>query len=297
VTMSDTVRRQHRQVAVAETALPRWVGAALVLLGGGIVACVVLGPLVLDLMVYRVSESARRQVIGVDATGLFVVAPVSIAVGVTVLRGRRNLVPLGLAPAVFAAYTYTQLFVGNEYLHRPGNVEKFSPLLLATFVLALAVIVGVTNLWSNMPLPRTSPHTDRVAGVTMLLIAAFVVVGIHLPSYVDAISAHPTGQGYLADPTVFWLVKFIDLGLLTPAAVTVGVGMLRGRQWALRPMYAIVGGYALLGISVAAMAVEMYVSGDPDGSLGMVLASGVAATSLVLLAGYLYRPLFNWRSN
>jgi hypothetical protein len=41
----------------------------------------------------------------------------------------------------------------------------------------------------------------------------------------------------------------------------------------------------------------MYVSGDPDGSLGMVLASGVAATSLVLLAGYLYRPLFNWRSN
>jgi len=58
-------------------------------------------------------------------------------------------------------------------------------------------------------------------------------------------------------------------------------------------MYAIVGGYALLGISVAAMAVAMYASGDPAGSLGMVLASGVAATSLVLLAAYLYGPLFN----
>src|SRR4051794_41870146 len=111
--MSDTVRRQHRQVAVAETALPRWVGVALVLLGAGIVACVVLGPLVLDLMVYRVSQPARRQVIGVDATGLFVVAPVSIPVRGAILRGRGDLVPLGLAPAVFAAYTYTQQFAGH----------------------------------------------------------------------------------------------------------------------------------------------------------------------------------------
>lgn len=289
----ETVRRQHRGIAVAETAPPpRWVGVALILLGLAIVTCVVLGPLVLDLMVYRVSQSARRQVVGVDATGLFAVAPWSIAVGVAVLRGRGGLVPLGLAPAVFAAYTYSQLFVGNEYLHRPGNIEKFSPLLLATFVLALAVIVGVANVWSTVPLPRTSPRADHVAGVTLLLIATFVVLGIHLPSYLDAVSAHPTGQGYLADPTVFWLVKFMDLGVLTPAAVTVGVGMLRRRPWARRPMYAIVGGYALLGTSVAAMAVVMYVGGDPDGSLAMVLASGVAATALVLLAGSLYRPLF-----
>jgi hypothetical protein len=291
--LKETVRPEDRRLAVPGAASPvRWVGVALVLLGVTIATCVVLGPLVLDLMVYRVSQSARRQVIGVDATGLLVVAPSSIAVGVGVLRGRRNLLPLGLAPAVFAAYTYSQLFVGNEYLHRPGNIERFSPLLLATFVLASAVIVGVTGTWLRMPLPRTSPRADRVAGVTMLLIAAFVVLGIHLRGYVDAISAHPTSQGYLADPTVFWLVKFMDLGMLTPAAVTLGVGMLRRRSWARRPMYAFVGGYALLGISVLAMAVAMYVSDDPDGSLAMVLSAGIAASALVLVAAYLYRPLF-----
>lgn len=290
--LKETVRPEDRRIAEAGAASPgRWVGVALILLGVAIVTCVVLGPLVLDLMVYRVSQSARRQVIGVDVTGLFVVAPSSIAVGVAVLRGGRNLLPLGLAPAVFAAYTYSQLFVGNEYLHRPGNIERFAPLLLATFVLASAVIVGVTSTWLTMPLPRTSPRADRVAGVTMLLIAAFVVLGIHLRSYVDAISAHPTSRGYLADPTVFWLVKFMDLGMLTPAAVTLGVGMLRCRSWARRPMYAFVGGYALLGISVAAMAVAMYVGGAPDGSLAMVLSSGVAASALVLVAAYLYRPL------
>ena len=57
-------------------------------------------------------------------------------------------------------------------------------------------------------------------------------------------------------------------------------------------MYAFVGGYALLGISVLAMAVAMYVSDDPDGSLAMVLSAGVAASALVLVAAYLYRPLF-----
>lgn len=168
--LKETVRPQDRRIAVAGTASRvRWVAVALILLGVAIVTCVVLGPLVLDLMVYRVSQSARRQVIGVDATGLLVVAPSSIAIGVAVLRGRRNLLPLGLAPAVFAAYTYSQLFVGNEYLHRPGNIERFAPLLLATFVLASAVIVGVTSTWLTMPPPPTSPRADRVAGADVRL--------------------------------------------------------------------------------------------------------------------------------
>jgi O-antigen/teichoic acid export membrane protein len=83
----------------------------------------------------------------------------------------------------------------------------------------------------------------------------------------------------------------MDLGIVAPIAVTVGVGMLQGRRWARRPMYALVGGYALLGLSVVAMAVTMYLAGDPDGSLIMVLASAAAAATLVGLACFLYRPL------
>jgi hypothetical protein len=33
---------------------------------------------------------------------------------------------LALGPAIFAMCTYSQLFLGNEFLRIPGNVERFS---------------------------------------------------------------------------------------------------------------------------------------------------------------------------
>ena len=125
----------------------------------------------------------------------------------------------------------------------------------------------------------------------LLTIAGFIALALHLPTYLDTVSGSPTDVGNLTSPTAFWLVKFMDLGIVVPAAVVVGVGMLRGRRWAVRPMCALVGGYALLGSSVAAMAVTMLVAGDDDSSLAMVVASCRAALALLGLAAYLYRPL------
>jgi hypothetical protein len=276
----------------ASRELPRggvsWLGWGLVALGCGIALSSVLGPLVLGVLVYRTSATSLQQIVGADAAGLVVSAPLSIALGFLVLRGRRRVLLLAPAPAVFAAYTYAQLAVGNEYLDRPGNVERFFPLLLGVFVLAMAVAVGAWSETSRDTLPDTTARGDRVAGATLVAIAAFVLVGLHLPTYLDAVSGHPTTVGYLTSPTAFWLVKFMDLGILVPAALAVGVGMLRRRPWARRPMLAIVGGYALLGVSVAAMAVVMSLRGDPDASVATLVGSVAAAVILVGLAGYLY---------
>lgn len=269
----------------------RWLGAGLIVLGAGVAGCAILGPLVLDVIAYRTSPTALNQIIGADAVALFLVAPVSVAVGVLVLIGRPGAALLGLAPAGFAAYTYTQLAVGNEYGEVPGNVERFFPLLSGVFVLAVAVAVVAWEESSADRLPPMSPRVGRVAGLVLLGIAAFVVLGLHVPTYLDAVSGDPSNIGFLTSPTAFWLVKFMDLGIITPIALVVGTGMLRGSPWARRPMYALVGGYALLGASVAAMALTMYVSDDPDASLGMVGASTAAALGVLALAAYLYRPL------
>jgi len=268
-----------------------WLSAGLLALGIGVAVCALLGPLALGVIAYRTSVTSLDQIVGADAVGLFLVAPLSIAAGVLVLRGRRGAALLGLAPAVFAAYTYTQLIVGNEYLDRPGNVERFFPLLLGVFVLAVAVVIGAWSVSAADPLPGPSLRADRVAGVAVLAIAGFVVLGLHLPGYLDALSSAPTSVGYLSSPTAFWLVKFMDLGLVVPAAVAVGIGTLRHRRWAQRPLSALVGGYALLGASVAAMAIIMFLKDDPDSSLGTVVASIVAASALLALAIHRYRPL------
>ncbi len=220
------------------------------------------------------------------------VAPVTVAVGFLALRGHPAAPVLALAPSIFVVYTYPQLILGNEYLRLPGNVERFFPLLLMVFILAAAIARRTWNSIAAPRLPAPSAGVDRTAGVLLLVIAAFVVVGLHLPNYLDAMRDHPSTVQYLSSPTAFWLVKFMDLGIVVPAAIAVGVGALRRRPWARKPVYALLGAYTLIGASVAGMAITMAARHDPDASAVTAVGSTLMAALLAGMTGYVYRPLF-----
>jgi hypothetical protein len=267
-------------------------GAGLFVLGALIVGHAVLGPLVLDVLEYRTSASGLNQIRGVDLAAVAIVAPLAVVVGRLAWRGHRAAPVLALGPAIFAMYTYSQLILGNEYLRIPGNVERFFPLLLAMFLVAAAIAVRSAGLVRTAAPPAWSRRMETGCGVLLLTIAAFVVVGIHLPTLVDAMGANPTGTAYREAPTAFWVVKFYDLGVVAPAALVVGVGLLRRERWARVPAYAIIGGYLLLGWSVAGMAWVMLLGGDPDASIGLLLGATVLAGAGSVFAVVLYRPLF-----
>lgn len=114
---------------------------------------------------------------------------------------------------------------------------------------------------------------------------------LHLSTLVDAMGPHPTTAAFLDAPTAFWVVTFCDLGIVVPAALVVGVGLRRGRRWARTCANAIVGGYLLIGWSVAGMAVTMALGGDPDASVGLVVGCTALAGALSIFAWFLYRPL------
>jgi len=270
----------------------RLLGVGLILLGAAVAVVAVLGPLVFGVLRYRTSATSMNQIIGGDAAALLVVAPVSVVVGVLAIRRHPAAPVLALAPSIFVVYTYTQLIVGNEYLRLPGNVERFFPLMLGIFILAGAIAL---RSWGSVPaarLPAGSVRTDRIAGVLLLIIAVFVVVGLHLPSFLDAIRDQPTAVQYLSSPTPFWLVKLMDLGIIVPAAVAVGIGALRHREWARKPVYAILGAYTLIGASVAAMGITMSLRDDPDAGVATLLGMSLLALLLAAVTCYIYRPLF-----
>jgi hypothetical protein len=264
----------------------------LVLLAAAVAVVVVLGPLVFDVLRYRTSPTSMNQIIGGDAAALIVVVPVTVAVGLLAIRRHPAAPVLALAPSIFVVYTYTALIVGNEYLRLPGNVERFFPLLLGIFILAGAIALRAWNSIPAAQLPATSARTDRVAGVLLLIIAAFVVLGLHLPTYLDAMRDHPTAVQYLSSPTPFWLVKLMDLGIVVPAAVAIGIGALRHRPWARKPVYAILGAYTLIGASVAGMAIMMGLRHDPDASTATLVGMTSVAAMLAAVTWYVYRPLF-----
>ena len=270
----------------------RLLGVGLASLGGLIIIYAVLGPLVLDVIHFRTSASGLNQIRGGDLAALVVVAPACLAVAWLAWRGHPAAPVLALAPAMFAMYTYSQLILANEYLHQPGNVERFFPLLLAMFILAAAVMLRCWGLVRSEGLPSSTPRLQWGSGIFLVVIAAFVVLGLHLPTLVDALRDQPTSAAYLEAPTLFWVVKFYDLGIVVPAALTVGIGLLRRQLWARKPAYAILGGYVLLGWSVAGMAWTMLLSGDPDASLAQVIGMTGLAMAGAVFASFLYRPLF-----
>ncbi len=274
----------------------RLLGSGFVLLAALIAGYVLLGPLFLGVLRFRTSASGLNQVRGGDLAALCVVVPSSLVIALLARRGHPAAPFLGLAPATFAMYTYSQLILGNEYLSLPGNVERFFPLLLALFVLAAALTLGCWSLARAEVLPAMSRRLERGSGILLVVMAVFVVVGIHLPGLVDAMGERPSGAAYLETPTTFWVVKFYDLGIVVPAALAVGVGLLRSRPWARQPAYAILGGYVLLAWSVAGMAWTMLANDDPDGSLVMALGMTVLAGAGTVFARALYRPLFQVRA-
>lgn len=268
----------------------RLLALVLIALGVALAAASLLGPLGLEVLDYRTSPTTLNQLLGSDAAALFVIAPLCLVAAYLVDRGRLTGPPLAAGIGAYGVYTYFQVIVGQEYLRLPGNVERFFPLLLAIFVLAGAALVLA---WSRLPeeLPRPSRRLERLTGWVLLLLSAFLVLGLHLRTMIAAWTDPQSLTEYASAPTPFWLVKLMDLGIVVPLAIATGIGLLRGLRWARRVLYPLLTGYALLSVSVSAMAVVMLARDDPDSSLALAAGFGLFTLALLALMATLYRSL------
>ena len=269
----------------------RWTCPALVALAVGVALAALLGPLTGGPIRYHVSVDALDQVIGGDLVAVALVAPVSLFAALLAWRGHPAAPVVALGPAVFAVYTYTQLAIGGDYARYEGNSERFFVLYLAIFVLGSAIAL---RSWASIKALRFPPMTRRsrrVLGSFVIVVAGFVLVGLHMPTLIDAWRDQPERPEYLADPGVFWVVKLMDLGIVVPTLTAVGVGLVRGADWAHKAAYGALGWFALLGSSVAAMAVVMQVKADPAASTMNTIAFGLFALVGLTVAVRLLRPL------
>jgi hypothetical protein len=262
----------------------------LVVLGIGLAAAAILGPVGLNLMSYRTSPTTLNQLMGVDLATLFVVAPLALIAAVLTAREHPVGPLLALGVGVYALYTSTQVIIGQEYLRLPGNVERFFPLLLLVFVAAEVVVVLGWRL--APPTPEPHPWLERIAAVVLLLVAGFLVFVQHLDSILMAWRDPNALTEYASSPTPFWMVKLMDLGIIVPAAVAIAVGLLKHAPWARRGVYVLLTGYTCLAIAVAAMSLVMYANADPDASVGIAGGFLVFALAFTILTVLLYRPFF-----
>jgi hypothetical protein len=240
---------------------------------------------------YRVSETVRNQTIGLDAVSLILVAPASLLAGVLALRRHAAGPALALGIGAYTAYMLLQYVVGPDYLDYPGNNELLFPLCLILFVLGWGIVIVVWSAIDVDRLPRSARH-DRLVGGVVLPVLAFLAFFRYLPALVDAMGDATEG-GYIAGPTFFWAIALMDIGIFLPATAATCFGLLRGRPWAQKAMYAVVGWFGLVGSAVAGMAVAMYLKDDPNSSgITTVFMTGLGL-AFMTLALWVYRPLFS----
>ncbi|MDQ2684103.1 MAG: hypothetical protein M3Y37_11315, partial [Chloroflexota bacterium] len=201
-------------------------GYLAILLSLGVALAAVLGPLVLEVIEFRLGENAITQFRGGEIVSLAIVAPLLIVAGALWLRGHPLAPVLAIGPALYAAYTYTSAVLGQEYARYEGNVEKFYP-LFAGLVLGGLVVAMLSWMWL-----AEEPASARPYAAHRALAWAFIILGAFFAlTWAAQIRLVYTGdppEEYNEGPTLFWLIKFLDFALCIPVLIATGIGLRRG---------------------------------------------------------------------
>jgi len=268
--------------------VPRWsAGISSIALGSGIAASAVLGPLGLEAIEFRLSDHLVNQFIGGEVVSLAIVAPAALASGVLWLHGHRLAPALALGPAMYAVYTHTTVIVGQEYGRYAGNVERFFPLYAALVAGGVAI---ATRAWSQLAASDVPMPSDRLRkALAGIFLAIGGLVGLAWAQQIRLVMTGDPSADYQEGPTLFWVIKLLDVGFLIPLLLATGVGLLRRRPVAVRAAYGLAPFVTCLAASIAGMAIAMEATGDPSSRPAMIAVLLPAVAGLALATFRLLR--------
>jgi hypothetical protein len=279
-------RPTHRTVARAKPGSPpRSVGVGLMALAVGLAANTVVGPLLLDLGEYPISDTLRNETIGLELVSLVLVAPWTALAGILVLRGRRFGTVLAMAPAAYVAHMFVQYLAGIPSLsYGPQHLLQLGLLIVAGWILVEAVLAAADTV--------TVPHGAAARRWSWLLLAmAGFIVLRWTPGLVGAFAGTDLPDAYAGDPGMHWTIFLLDLGVIVPCSVAAARGLRAERPSAAVGLHALVGWFTLVPVSVLAMALTKQVNGDPLASPVDSAMFAVATVLYLAVTVTLYAPL------
>lgn len=261
--------------------------AALFALVGVLGVNSLLGPLGTEIIDYPITGTLMNQLVGLEVVTLALVAPFAGVAALLALRGHRAAPFLGFGPAAYSAYMFLQYVLGPEY-------AEFTPVVLfhtAVFTLSAVLTAWAWGLASRSPLPPLTDRRRRGYGAALLLLAGFIV-----SRYLPVVLGGELPAEFAQARTFYWSIFLLDLGVVVPVTLAAGIGLLRGRHRSRRAhaaLYALLGWYALVPPSVAAMSAAMVLNDDPN---AVAAQTGVLTAVAVVMAGFallVYLPLLH----
>lgn len=264
----------------------RWLGGALVVLAVALAANSLLGPLVAGVVTYPFSRTLFLQTVGLEAVSHVLVAPWAFVAGLFALRGHGRAALLAIPPSAYTAYMFVQYVVGPQYT----TYTPFVGVHLGIFVLSEVTLVAAWLRVRRTGLPAFSDRRRRLLAAALVGLAAFVLLR-YVPAFAGIATGAPLPAEFAADPSMYWSIVLLDVGVVVPASLATALGLVRDRSWARPAAYAVLGWFTLVPISVAAMALSMLAAGDPNADVGTAAMLSVAAVVFTAFAAWAWRPV------
>lgn len=246
--------------------IPAWLlGVTAVICAAALAAISILGPAGVGQIHYRVSTSGIYQTEGFDIVDLLLIAPILAIGGVLALLKKGSAKYLLILPPITLFYTGLAFGTGQEYSNSamPGNVQNYFGLYLTLMIGGIILLLGAVTSFKPGDAPRLNPRGLRVY---VILMTAFLLVfaGMWISQILQVINTGDLADGsYVASPTAFWSVRYLDLGLTIPVGIIAMLLLLSKPRRAYPLVLAFFGFFVTLGTAVNAMAIVEVLNKDP----------------------------------
>lgn len=236
-----------------------------------------LGPLGLGLMEHRTSESAIYQTMGQDLVGMLLMAPILFAGGVLHIAKREGSKYFLILTPITLIYTGLSYGIGQEWSNTmyTGNIENYFGLFLMLIIGGL--ILGANSL-SSFTEKDAPTFNVRSLYIYVGLMTVFLLIFAMMWSS-DVFEVIATGNNssgsYASTPTVFWVIRYLDLGVTIPLGYMALYLLITRPKQAYPIILLFFGFFITMGTAVNAMAIIQVLSGDPE-------IAGAAAAGLVI---------------
>ncbi len=242
------------------------IGTASLVLGLAIAVVSLFGPLGLDIIEYASSESALIQLQGQDLINLILIVPLCLIGGILYIKRNDNAkYYLILLPIYCLLYVGLAYGIFPEWSHPTytGNSEQFSWLFYLIIISSLILLISSFPMFSSEDTPEFNRRNLKIYIILMaifLVFFAFMWIG----EYLEVLTTGNTAEGtYLAAPTLFWIVRYFDLGITIPLGF-ISLYLLWTRTKTAYPLVLLFFGYFVsIGTAVSGMMVVMIMNNDP----------------------------------
>ncbi|HSA96112.1 MAG TPA: hypothetical protein VLJ16_08675 [Acidobacteriota bacterium] len=244
------------------------------------------GPFALGAITYKTAPVLNNQLIGQDVVNLFLLAPVLLLGGITLLLKKAVAKDLLIATPLFLIYYVLSYTIGWEWTSPSytGNSERYTFLFLFVLVAALVILLYTLSVF-----PKDVPSHFRKGGLAAYsaVFALFLLVFAAMwAKEVQQVIATGTTRGYDMAPTAFWLVRVFDLGFSIPLGL-ISIYLLWARPGKAYPIIGLFYGFFFTQIiAVNAMGWMMFIKHDPTFLWRDLLVFMILA--LIILFGYFY---------